>query len=803
MHKENFKKIQIETEKIIKETQNVIDDLIDQENKSKNKSEVKENKKTLSIENLTKHQETLVAEAQKIKNLEYVVAVVGTMKAGKSMTINAIVGQEVLPSREHPMTTLPTLITHVPKQTEPKLVIQKVEPFEKLRDEIKIKTSNHINVNDDIKSLLSRIQNGTITFETEYNGQSEISNFLKDINDLMRVAKELDIEPPYEEYTNVDDLPRIEVEFYHLSKYTQEASEAKLTLLDTPGPDEFKQSDVLKTIFQEQLRKSSAVTLVVDYTKMNNESDVEVKEQLKEAAEMIGEKHLFVLLNKFDLRNRDKEENVQKEEARRLISEGVLKGKIKEKHIYPVGAKQAFYANLGLCELAKNKKIDQGIPWINSFGNVIAGDSWDFIKDKPEIVLSACKKSWEKSYLEDPLNNIIATIHSDALILALESPLEKLQYILKEVLLNGLKARQVGYEEDIKKLQGNIVELKKDIENVSRISKKLQEETQKQLSDIEEDILQKTEEYLQNTKQQILDVFEEKLESIEQREQNNKSKEKPKNWWNKPVWEGGLLGGSQYKEDEKKRFKDYIEKMRKEGKIEFNSKEKADEFKQKIIEQLDNLIGSILLESNKLYKERVQHLIPSLNEKIKNELGELIKIIEQRMGGEIEITLQQIKFLDDNISVKKNFNEIVQLETLERKRSVVGEGLFNKALNWINNDWGRETESYSEEIYEIFNKDINQKVGSVFEEVSTFIKTNANHVYTKMIQEVVSEVIQDLINEIEEYRAEVIDALKKREDNEVNTEIEISLAEEQIKKVSKLNKRIIHTKQALDQANGN
>jgi replication fork clamp-binding protein CrfC len=57
-------------------------------------------------------QEILNNEAQKVDKLEMVLAVVGTMKAGKSTTINAIVGSEILPNRNHPMTSLPTLIKH-------------------------------------------------------------------------------------------------------------------------------------------------------------------------------------------------------------------------------------------------------------------------------------------------------------------------------------------------------------------------------------------------------------------------------------------------------------------------------------------------------------------------------------------------------------------------------------------------------------------------------------------------------------------------------------------------------------------
>lgn len=58
--------------------------------------------------------EELEGEQIKTARREMVLAVVGTMKAGKSTTINAIVGQEILPNRNRPMTSVPTLIRHVP-----------------------------------------------------------------------------------------------------------------------------------------------------------------------------------------------------------------------------------------------------------------------------------------------------------------------------------------------------------------------------------------------------------------------------------------------------------------------------------------------------------------------------------------------------------------------------------------------------------------------------------------------------------------------------------------------------------------
>ena len=76
---------------------------------------------TFSSASIDKDLKMLQGEASKLERLEMVLAVVGTMKAGKSTTINAIVGTEVLPNRNRPMTVLPTRIRHTPGKKEPVL----------------------------------------------------------------------------------------------------------------------------------------------------------------------------------------------------------------------------------------------------------------------------------------------------------------------------------------------------------------------------------------------------------------------------------------------------------------------------------------------------------------------------------------------------------------------------------------------------------------------------------------------------------------------------------------------------------
>ena len=91
---------------------------------------------------IAKKLEILAENRRKTEKLEMVLAVVGTMKAGKSTTINAIVGREILPNRNRPMTALPTLIEHKPGQKTPVLHFEKCQPIMALADRLREKFQN-------------------------------------------------------------------------------------------------------------------------------------------------------------------------------------------------------------------------------------------------------------------------------------------------------------------------------------------------------------------------------------------------------------------------------------------------------------------------------------------------------------------------------------------------------------------------------------------------------------------------------------------------------------------------------------
>lgn len=141
---------------------------------------------TFTRESIAKDIEVLNGELAKLKNLEMVLAVVGTMKAGKSTTINAIVGTEVLPNRNRPMTALPTLIRHTPGQLEPILKFENSEPINDLMLTLGKALKNgagqkaFVTSNADMAELLTLIEK-KVRFKEIYEGAESILLVSEDV----------------------------------------------------------------------------------------------------------------------------------------------------------------------------------------------------------------------------------------------------------------------------------------------------------------------------------------------------------------------------------------------------------------------------------------------------------------------------------------------------------------------------------------------------------------------------------------------------------------------------------------------
>ena len=388
---------------------------------------------TFTWEDMPKDLEVLRGELSKVENLELVLAVAGTMKAGKSTTINAIVGTEVLPSRNVPMTALPTLIRHKPGQAEPVLVLDNVGPLRKLAAKLRGNPGfGDLGEKRHFRDVIAELSSGA-AIQRRYEGASNIYKCLKMVNDLVRICAELGEEFPFGEYDEVHELPVIEVEFFHLKG--SNGSSGRFVLLDTPGPNESKQPH-LKKMMKDQLRKASAVIAVLDYTQLKSEADAQVQDEIKALANMMT-RRLYVMVNKFDERDRN---SYDAEEIKRLVASDLFLDRgqgsvMKADMVFPVSAQQAFLANRALREL----DLNGGLPdpddarWVEDFGEEAFGRRWESkVQDAGEVEDSA-RELWKDSFFGAPLDQVIKAAHSQAAVLALDSAASKLGAYARKV----------------------------------------------------------------------------------------------------------------------------------------------------------------------------------------------------------------------------------------------------------------------------------------------------------------------------------------------------------------------------------
>lgn len=256
-------------------------------------------------------QHQVQSEANKVKNLELRMAIVAPMKAGKSTIVNAIAGQEILPSRNSAMTTLPTEIIFDAEATEPVLYLSpeilsvfqetllalrsKIEKMGFEQAEEKLAQYPHL-----VKMPKQIYKSVGQTIPAKSEGREKIIHTLTSLNDVVRLCSILD--PQSDPIQSLTDVPRIKTPFWRLQKTEQQSELGNLVIVDTPGPNEAGENLRLQAVVADQLRKSSIVLIVLDFTQLKNEAAEKVKTDVQKVIELRGKENLYVLINKVDQR---------------------------------------------------------------------------------------------------------------------------------------------------------------------------------------------------------------------------------------------------------------------------------------------------------------------------------------------------------------------------------------------------------------------------------------------------------------------------------------------------------------------
>ncbi|EFK1740899.1 dGTPase [Escherichia coli] len=681
MHEKNIALLCDEADRLLQLNINLLRQMVDEPDvlsDSKN-----ENGLLFDKRKALKRIEELEGEQIKTARREMVLAVVGTMKAGKSTTINAIVGKEILPNRNRPMTSVPTLIRHVPGKTEPLLHLEHIQPVCNLLITLKEKIATSegqqvaqtLQQTGDTRELLDILADDS-WLRNEYHGEEEIFTGLESLNDLVRLAAAMGSEFPFDEYAEVQKLPVIDVEFSHL--VGMDECQGTLTLLDTPGPNEAGQPQ-MEVMMRDQLQKASAVLAVMDYTQLNSKADEEVRKELNAIAD-VSAGRLFVLVNKFDEKDRNGDgADAVRQKVPAMLNSDVLPAS----RVYPGSSRQAYLANRALHELRKNGALPVDEAWVDdfireAFGPMVEEDDW---KDSTKVNKKA-EKLWNISLIDQLITEVIQSSHSRAAALAVDSAAAKLMQNAENV-SEYLSLRHQGLQQSIQSLQAHITSLLADIQEIEECQNQVTGDVRMAMEDINTKTGELLTKVCASLEEELNDYFRSgKRKEQQMLEEENSAQPRERNAF---AFFHDIFGtGNQHD-----RMRDFDPDS---PEIKFSDRREA----LKLMTQIESTVTSLHREAEAQFRPELEKIVRGIETGFRGTALYATEKIAGRINARLEdegftvkISFPAVSQLQTWLAVKTNLSALMEerTETVTRRRRQ--EGVWGTLCRWANtSDWG-------------------------------------------------------------------------------------------------------------------
>ncbi|QMW95109.1 dGTPase [Escherichia coli] len=689
MHEKNIALLCDEADRLLQLNINLLRQMVEEPDvlsDSKN-----ENRLLFDKQKALKRIEELEGEQIKTARREMVLAVVGTMKAGKSTTINAIVGQEILPNRNRPMTSVPTLIRHVPGKTEPVLHLEHIQPVrnllitlqEKLATPAGQQVAQTLQQTGDTRELLDILTDDG-WLKNEYHGEEEIFTGLASLNDLVRLAAAMGTEFPFDEYAEVQKLPVIDVEFSHL--VGMDACQGTLTLLDTPGPNEAGQPQ-MEVMMRDQLQKASAVLAVMDYTQMNSKADEDVRKELNAIAD-VSAGRLFVLVNKFDEKDRNGDgADAVRQKVPAMLNSDVLPAS----RVYPGSSRQAYLANRALHELRKNGTLPVDEAWVDDFVREAFGRmKKDYVCKDSELATEGATDLWEGSLIDQLITEVILSSHSRAAALAVDSAAAKLMQNAENV-SEYLSLRHQGLQQSIQSLQANITSLLADIREIADCQEQVTADVRMAMEEIDARTRELLTGVCTSLEEELNDYFRSgKRKEQQMLEEENSAQPRERNAF---AFFHDIFGtGNQHD-----RMRDFDPDS---PEIKFSDRREALE----LMTQIESTVTSLHREAEAQFRPELEKIVSGIETGFRgtalyateNIAGRINTRLEDE-GFTVKISFPAVSQLQTRLAVKTNLSALMEerTETVTRRRRQ--SGLWGKICGAFGtSDWGWET--YKEDV---------------------------------------------------------------------------------------------------------
>ncbi|MGK7893056.1 MAG: dynamin family protein, partial [Xenococcus sp. (in: cyanobacteria)] len=409
-----------------------------------------------------------------VENLELRMAIVAPMKAGKSTIINAIVGQDLLPSRNAAMTTIPTKISFNDSVDKPVLILaentlsvfkhtweslhKKMNSLEESEIESSIGQYPHL------KELAREIKNNSFYISSEVVGKDNISLVLTKLNDIVRLCCTLD--PSKDPLDKLEDVPNIQTPFWRNDNTEQSEQLGNLVVVDTPGPNEAGDNLRLTAVVEQELRRCSIVLIVLDFTQLNNQAAEGVKQQVQPIIDLIGKDNLYVLVNKVDQRRNG---DMTPDDVKKFVYSDLNLSEAEDsERIFEISARQAFSATKFLLELQQNPDLElPNMSSIEALAKEVLGNRWErkLQKQTKEDLQEEAEYLWEDSGFNQFIINSIQALIASAAPKCMLSAINRSHNLLTS-LKDDLSLRAKAISQDAEKLELEINALNTDLQHL-------------------------------------------------------------------------------------------------------------------------------------------------------------------------------------------------------------------------------------------------------------------------------------------------------------------------------------------------
>ncbi|MEM9271334.1 MAG: dynamin family protein [Cyanobacteria bacterium P01_F01_bin.143] len=619
--------------------------------------------------------EQFSAASQNVSDLQLRMSIVAPMKAGKSTIINAIAGQELLPSCATAMTTLPTEIAFSTDIKEPILTIPDsvIDIFREIYQDIK-RQLNKFGI-ESLQDKLARYphlisllgefrKTKQMPFENKIEGRVAINKALNRLNHLIRLYSV--IEPLKDPLGKFTEVPQIITPFLGISGTSQARTLGNLVIVDTPGPNEAGESLKLTAVVEEQLRRSSVILIVLDYTQLNNEAAETIKRQVKPILELIGKDNLYVIVNKVDQRRKGDMTTEQVQNF--VVADLELSHENISERVFEVSAIRAFAATQFLLEVQQNPKIKLlEIKSLETVAQEVFGIDWDEEIEDVTVKFLAQKalKLWKKSGFAPFLEKAISSLMETAAPRCLLSALNLSRYRLLE-LKDDISLRSNAITQDTAKLQEEITALEKDLAYLQACRNNLQ-----QIEEIKNRLQYNLEIILASLKNQANITLEDYFTAAEYQEGDAIKKA---DMQARKLLLTNIGDFELFPKWITKKLKDNLENTT-SGVIPFKTEKQAEDFTKKTLVWAKGRFETLILSTRKDIETEIEHTNHNLVEFLTKETNPIMERTKNRLQDNFEISLE-LPIPDLNVEDSMSLDQ----HNLIKKNTHLIEGDFDERV---------------------------------------------------------------------------------------------------------------------------